>query len=71
MEYRIVKKQHCDEIYYQVQHKVLFWWFYNYQYDSEGSIYDLIFKTEDEANKWICNERPPRILEYILPKKQE
>ena len=64
MKYRIIKKELCGKIWFEIQCKILFWWFYVKTSDVDWhgamtSTYNLPFDTEGEAKKYICLQQNP------------
>jgi len=70
MKYRVIKKELCGRIWYEIQYKFLFWWFYETISDIgwHGEIsgcYNISFDTEKEARNYICKQQNPNVFSII------
>lgn len=59
-KYRILKKELCGRVWYEIQYKLLFWWFYE-TYGDESGTYNMSFDTQKTAESYICKLQSPKI----------
>ncbi len=56
MKYRIIRFEKKNEIWYQIQYKFLFWWFYITNISDSAGIYNMSFESMEDAEEYLSNQ---------------